>query len=199
MSGINRALWGDMIVMSVRDPAEVARRLIAMQIPREVLWTGLALAAVVNTLLFSLSGMLMPGPGMGMPMFASPFSYLVMVTGGLILTVTMIYWAGRMLGGTGRFDDVLVTVLWMQVLRVLVQVATLVLSLAIPLLAMLLVLVATVLGLYITLHFIDQAHRLNSLPKAGGALILSILMMAVALSVLLALFGGVFFGGVSHV
>ena len=44
MSGINRALWGDMIVMSVRDPAEVARRLIAMQIPREVLWTGLALA-----------------------------------------------------------------------------------------------------------------------------------------------------------
>ena len=196
---MNKALWGDMILMSVTNPAELARRLIAMQLSREVLWTGLALAVVANTLLFSLSGMLMPGPAGLMPMFGSPFTYLVMVTGGLILTVAAIYWAGRMLGGTGRFDDVLVTVLWMQFLRILVQVATLLLSLTIPLLAMLLVLVATMLGLYITLHFIDQAHRLNSLAKAGGTLILSILMMAVAMSVLIALFGGVFFGGVSHV
>lgn len=196
---MNKAIWGDMIVMSVRDPAELARRLIAMQLPREVLWTGLALAAVANTLLFSLSGMLMPGPAGVMPLFGSPFTYLVMVSGALILTVLMIYWAGRILGGTGRLEDVLVTVLWLQVLRVLVQAATLLLSLAIPLLAMLLVLGASLLGIYITLHFIDQAHRLNSLPKAGGALILSILMMAVALSVLLALFGGAFFGDLSHV
>ncbi|TDK51162.1 YIP1 family protein [Antarcticimicrobium luteum] len=196
---MNRSLWAEMIVMSVRDPAEVARRLIALHLPREVLWTGLALAAVANTLLFSLSGMLMPGPAGFPPMFQTPFVYLGMVSGGLVLTVLMIHWAGRILGGTGRLEDVLVTVLWMQLLRVLVQAAALLLSLTIPLLAMLLVLVATVLGLFITLHFIDQAHRLNSLPRAGGALILSILMMAVALSVLLALFGGVFFGGVANV
>ena len=196
---MNKALWGEMIVMSVRDPAEVARRLMAMQLPREVLWTGLALAAVANTLLFTLSNMLLPGPE-GFPvLFQSPFVYLAMVVGGLVLTVMMIFWAGRILGGTGAFEDVLVTVLWLQVLRVLVQAATLLLALTVPVLAMLGVLAATVLGVYIMLHFVDQAHRLNSLARAGGVLILSVLMMAITLSVLLALFGGAIFEGVSNV
>ncbi|MDF1716401.1 MAG: Yip1 family protein [Antarcticimicrobium sp.] len=196
---MNKAIWGELILLSVKEPAEVARRLIAMQLSREVLWTGLALAAVANTLLFSLSGLLMPGPSVVMPLFQSPFSYLVMVTVGLILTVAMLYWAGRLLGGRGTVQDVLAMVLWLQVLRILVQVATLILSLTIPMLAMLLVLAATVLGIYILLHFVDQAHRLNSLPRAGGVLILSFVLMAVALSVLLTLFGGMITGGISHV
>jgi len=196
---MNKAIWGELILLSVKEPAEVARRLIAMQLSREVLWTGLALAAVANTLLFSLSGLLMPGPSVVMPLFQSPFSYLVMVTVGLILTVAMLYWAGRLLGGRGTVQDVLAMVLWLQVLRILVQVATLILSLTIPMLAMLLVLAATVLGIYILLHFVDQAHRLNSLLRAGGVLILSFVLMAVALSVLLTLFGGMITGGISHV
>lgn len=196
---MSKAIWGEMIVMSVRDPAEVARRLIAMQLPREVLWTGLALAAVANTLLFSLSGLLMPNPNVALPLFQSPFRYLVMVAAVLVLTVVVFYWTGRLLGGRGSLQDVLVTVLWLQVLRVLVQAVALVLALTIPVLAMLGVLAASVLGIYIMLHFLDQAHRLNSLARAGGVLIASVLLMAVALSVLLALFGGVIFGGYSHV
>ncbi len=196
---MNKALWGEMIVMSIKDPAGMARRLIAMTLSREVLWTGLALAAVANTVLFALSELLMPAPAGLPPLFQSPFIYLAMVSCGLILTVVMIYWAGRVLGGKGTLSDVAAIVLWLQVLRVLVQTASLVLSLAIPLFAMVLALVATVLGLYITLHFIDQAHRFNSLARAGGTMILSILMMAIALSVLLAVFGGVFFGDASHV
>jgi len=196
---MTRAIWSEMILLSIKDPAEAARRLIAWNLSRDVLWTGLALAAVVNTLLFSLSGLLMPGPAMVMPLFQSPFFYLGMVSVGLVLTVVMLYWAGRVLGGRGTMGDVLVVVLWLQVLRVLVQVVTLVLSLTIPMLAMLLVLAATVLGIYILLHFVDQAHRLNSLPRAGGVLILSFVLMAVALSVLLALFGGMISGDISHV
>ena len=196
---MTRAFWSEMILLSIKDPAETARRLIAWNLSREVLWTGLALAAVVNTLLFSLSGLLMPGPAMVMPLFQSPFFYLAMVSVGLVLTVVMLYWAGRVLGGRGTLGDVLVVVLWLQVLRVLVQVVTLVLSLTIPMLAMLLVLAATVLGIYILLHFVDQAHRLNSLPRAGGVLVLSFVLMAVALSVLLALFGGMISGDISHV
>ena len=196
---MTRAIWSEMILLSIKDPAEAARRLIAWNLSREVLWTGLALAAVVNTLLFSLSGLLMPGPAMVMPLFQSPLIYLGMVSVGLVLTVVAIYWAGRILGGRGALTDVLVVVLWLQVLRVLVQVVTLVLSLTIPMLAMLLVLAATVLGIYILLHFVDQAHRLNSLPRAGGVLILSFVLMAVALSVLLALFGGMISGDLSHV
>ncbi len=196
---MTRSVWSEMILLSVKDPAEAARRLIAMQFSREVLWTGLALAAVVNTLLFSLSGLLMPGPAMVMPLFQSPFFYLGMVSVGLVLTVAALYWAGRILGGRGALSDVLVVVLWLQLLRVLVQVVTLVLSLTIPMLAMLLVLAATVLGIYILLHFVDQAHRLNSLPRAGGVLILSFVLMAVALSVLLTLFGGMISGDISHV
>ena len=195
-----REAWGQMLARSITDPASVARALLSLGLARHVLWTGLVLAAVLNTLIFSLSNMLFAG-GMGvMPgLFGTPVGYLVMMLGGLVLTVAALTLAGRMLGGQGRLDDVLVVVLWLQVLRVLVQIVTLILALAIPALAVMGVFVATLVGLYIMVHFVNQAHRLESLPKAAGVLLLSVLLMAVALYLLIALVGGTILGTTAHV
>lgn len=199
MSAMTQVNWRDLAVMSVTDPAQAARILMALQLRRETLWTGLALAVVLNTLLFSLSGVLMPGPTPFPAAFNVPAVYLVLVAGGLLLTVYALYWIGRMLGGKASLDDVMVLVLWLQVLRIAVQIATLVLVLTIPLLALLLVLGASLVGIYITVHFVDQAHRLNSLTRAAGVLITSVLAMALVLFILLALAGGTILGSSSYV
>lgn len=178
-----------LVGLSVRDPASAARIVLAMNVPRGALWTGLFLVAVLNTILFSLSNMMMQGPTAMPVAFMSPTFYLAFVTGGLILSIYAIFWTGRWLGGTGTLDDIMAMMIWMQVLRVLVQVLALVLMLTVPILSALLVVAAAVLGLYIVLHFVNEAHRLGSLARAAGVLIAAVVAMVLALTVILALFG----------
>lgn len=191
--------WRQLAVVSVTDPAAAARALIALRPPREALWTALVLVAVLNTLIFVLSGMLVPGPSPLPAMLSSPVIYFAIVAGGLVLTVYAIFWTGRAFGGQGALEDILVLIVWMQSLRVLVQVAALVLVLTAPLLSALLVFAAALIGLYMLVHFIDQAHRFGSPGRAIGVLIASVLAIVLGLSVLLSLLAGPILGVSSHV
>ncbi|MCB1311369.1 MAG: YIP1 family protein [Sedimentitalea sp.] len=191
--------WRQLAVVSVTDPAAAARALIALRPPREALWTALVLVAVLNTLIFVLSGMLVPGPSPLPAMLSSPVIYFAIVAGGLVLTVYAIFWTGRAFGGQGAVEDILVLIVWMQSLRVLVQVAALVLVLTAPLLSALLVFAAALIGLYMLVHFIDQAHRFGSPGRAIGVLIASVLAIVLGLSVLLSLLAGPILGVSSHV
>lgn len=191
--------WRGLAVTSVRYPAQGARILLSLEVPARVLWTALALVAVLNTLLFTLSNILMPGPTPLPVVLTSPFVYLALVLGGLTLTVYSIFWTGRLLGGKGELADVMVLVVWLQALRVAVQAVALVLLLVAPLLSGLLVLAAGLIGVWMMVHFVNEAHRLNSLGRAAGVLIASLLAIVVGLSVLLSLIGGPIVGSTPYV
>lgn len=178
----------DLVVASVQDPATVARQLIALNIDRGTLWLALFLMAVLNTLLQGVTNQLVPGSPLPEP-FAIPAVYFFFVAGGLVLIVLTIFWAGRAFGGQGRMEDVMVVVAWLQFLRVLVQAAALVLLLTIPVLSMILVLAAAFVGIWILVHFVDQAHQFNSVGKAAGVLIAAFVGMVVGVSILLSLIG----------
>lgn len=186
--------WGQLAATTVRDPAEAARALLAQPVGRDVLWTALILAAVLNTLLFALSNILLPTPQAFPAFLNAPLAYFALVTMGLIAFIQFLTWVGRLMGGQAGFAEVMVLMVWLQYLRVLVQAAALVLVLIFPLLSLVLVVAATLAGLYILLHFISQAHRLTSLGRAAVVLILTMLAMAVALSVLIALVGAPIMG-----
>lgn len=188
-----------LVVSSVTDPASVARFLIDLHLSRETLWTGLALVAVLNTMLFGLSNMAVPAPAPVPGMFNAPIVFLVFVIAGLLSTIYAITWTGRWMGGDGNVEDVTVVVLWMQILRVLVQAVSLVLLVLAPILSILLAFAAGLLGIYITLHFVNEAHRLASLGKAAGVLIASALAIVLALSLVISLFGGAAMEASSHV
>lgn len=191
-------LW-PLVVLSVRDPARAAQLLMAMALPRQALWLGLGLAAVLNTLLFSVSNLAFPGPGPLPGLFEGPVTYLVLVGGGLLATVVAVHRVGLLMGGRGSFDQVLVLMVWMQALRVLVQAAALLLMLSIPLLSAILVMGASLYGVFIFLHFINQAHGLGSLGRAAMVLVGSVLAIAVVLALLLTLIGGPMVGAMVHV
>lgn len=194
------ANWRSLAVLSVTRPAEAAQQLMSLELSREVLWLALALAVVLNTTIHALSGLIF-GP-ITMPLAGLPDSvvaYAALVGVGLLLTIFAIYRVGRMLGGQGSFDDVMVLMVWMQFLRVAVQAAALVLAMTIPILSALLVLAATFIGLFIFLHFIDQAHRLGSLMRAAGVMIASIFAIAISLLILLSLLGGPMTGASPYV
>ena len=182
--------WQTLIVTTVTDPGQVARGLIDLKLPREALWTGLALAAVLNAILIGISNIVAyPDPLMPqllqMPVLLGFAVFVALAT--LVFAFSL---CGRWLGGHGSFDEVMVVVLWLQALRILVQVTTLVLAFIAPILALLIAFAAGLLGIYITLHFLNEAHRLQSLGKAAGVLIASMVLMVLALTFLLSLVGG---------
>ncbi len=186
--------WRQLAILSVRNPADAAQTLMAMRIPGRALWTALMLMAVLNTVLFTLSNMMMPWPN-GLPRaLNSPVIYLAVVAGGLILTVWSIFWTGRVMGGKGSVNDVLVLIVWMQALRVAVQAVVLVLTIVAPAFAALLVIAVGLIGVYMLVHFVDQAHRIGSPGKAIVVVIASLLAIVVGLSVFLMLVGGPFIG-----
>ena len=191
--------WRDLAITSVKEPASAARTLLAMGFGTGILWNALVLVAVANTFLYALSQTAMPGPSPLPPVFSQPMVYFIIVAGGLALTALSIFWTGRLMGGTGSLADVLVLIVWLQTLRLVVQVAVLVLMFVMPLFSALLVFAAALLGVYILVHFVDQAHRFKSTGKAAVVLIASLLAIVVGLSFLLTLVSGFFGGSVPHV
>ncbi|WP_050931715.1 Yip1 family protein [Aestuariivita boseongensis] len=179
----------DLVVLTIQDPAEAARQLMALKLDRGTLWTAVFLMAVLNTLLAGLNNLLLPGTSPFPGLFDVPAAYFFMVAGGLVLTILAIFWGGRAFGGQGSMEDVMVVIAWLQFMRVLVQAVALVLLLTIPVLSMLLVLAAAFVGLWILVHFVDQAHRFGSLGKAAGVLIAAFVCMVVGLSILLSMIG----------
>lgn len=184
---------------TLRNPAAAAQELMSLHLPRSVLWTALILMATLQALTFGVSEILIPTTAPVPLVFDSPLAFFGMAVVALALTVYSLQWTGRMLGGSGSLEDVMVIIVWIQVLRVVVQLLALVLTIVMPGLALLLVFVATILGLYILVHFVNEAHRLNSLLRASGVLVSSVIVMVLGLSIFLSLIGAPLVGANANV
>lgn len=175
-------------VKTVSEPAAVARELMDLKLPREALWTTLALLAVVHALYFMLTEFLAPSPFYDS--IGSPLHYFVLAGATMLLTVVALHGVGRILGGTGSLDNMLVLIVWLQMLNLFAQTVIIFVGLLFPGLALILYIGTGFLGLYIMLHFINQAHDLNSFPHAIMVLLGMVVVVLIgAIIVQVVLFG----------
>ncbi|XDA96639.1 YIP1 family protein [Sulfitobacter sp. LCG007] len=178
--------WGALALMTLRAPAEAAAIIAAWELPRQVLWMGLALVAILNTFLFSLSEMIVP-TSMPLPgVITNPLVFFVTVAGGLIASVHVFYWTGRMLGAPVRdMGPLLALMIWLQALRGVVQAAVLVLLLVSPAISALLVFAASLYAVWILLNFLSVGLGLQSVWRALGVLVAGSLALVLGISILL--------------
>jgi hypothetical protein len=174
---------------SVTDPRDVARLLLSIRPGPEALWTAFALVVVLNALVFSSTQLLVPPQGPMPFMFGSPVGFIVTQAATLAGMIAAMTWTGRLLGGQGGMADVGILLIWMQGLRVLVQLILLVLMPLSGLLSGLVMMAASGAGLWILLNFIDEAHELGSLGRAAVVLVLGLLGLGFGLTLLLSLSG----------
>ena len=191
--------WGELVFQSVKDPALAARQILTLGLPRDALWTGLLLMAALNALLFSLSNLLIPIQAPMPAILTSPLGYFAFVAFGLTLAIHAIFYSGRWLGGMGRIEDIMAVMVWLQVLRVLVQALALVLVLVAPMMSAMLVVGASMFGLYVLVHFVNESHQLGSVTRAIGVLLTSLVLMVIVLSLVISLFGRAVLGPVLNV
>ncbi|MCY4304212.1 MAG: Yip1 family protein [Aestuariivita sp.] len=178
------------IYLSIKNPARAARRLIDFRITRQMLWCGLILVAILNTLTQQFSNFMVPGPPLLSGITDMAFIYFLFVIGGLLSIVFAIYFVGRTFGGQGSINDVMVVIIWLQFLRLLVQILVLFfLFFKLPTLSLLVVLAATIFGFWILTHFVNQAHSFESLGKSVLILVASFGGLLVAWSLLASIVG----------
>lgn len=183
-----RILLIDLVLLSLREPRQAAEQIIGWRLDRETLWTALALAAAVNTLIFSLSVVLQPSELMP-AFFTSPLAMFVLLTGVLVVTTHGLYWTGRAIGGQGDLGDMLALVVFLQVLRILAQIVIFVLMFVSPGITMIISLATGIFGMWLLVNFIAAAHRFDNLRRAIGTLLIAMVMIVLGLSFLLSIVG----------
>lgn len=181
--------WRDLFLQTLRAPAQAAAVILDTPLSRGTIYTALVAGAALNSVVTGISLQLFPLPAQWPGMMSQPLSYFVLVAGGLLLFVQLLTWAGRTMGGVGELDDLLKLMIWMQFVRVALQVIGLVLTVLLPLLGGLYSIAMLALTLWIVLHFVKAGHRLSSLGSAALVLFITMVGLIVGLSLLLALTG----------
>lgn len=97
--------------------------------------------------------------------------------------------AGRMLGGTGQFQDGIPLMAWIQVLQILLSVAQAVLFVLTPILAAFAALAAFGVISWILFSFINLWHGFGSMLKALACFGIGLIGLAFAMSVLAVILG----------
>jgi hypothetical protein len=172
---------------TLRNPEAAARWLMAQGWPMQVRWMALVAAVAVSGLLAYASSMAFPMPeGEDAPAMMGlgrqPLALAGMQLAAIILGASLMSGVGRMFGGHGTFADALLLTVWIEVMLLMVQLAQIVLSLALPALAGLLGILAVALFLWLTVQFTKALHGFTSGPKVLLVMFATLLAMGFVLS-----------------
>ncbi|SHH76979.1 YIP1 family protein [Marivita hallyeonensis] len=176
-------------INTVTAPRDVARLLLAMNLPKQALWLAFALVVVLNTLMFSLSLLTTPSNDLIGPVLGSPMVFGVMLAVSVAALIFAVTLCGRPLGGRATYAQIAVLVIWLQALRAVMQAAVVLIGPASLFLSGVVISAASVLGIWIFVNFIDVAHEMGSLLKAGLILLLAVVGMMLGLSMIFSLLG----------
>ncbi|WP_170570368.1 Yip1 family protein [Ruegeria atlantica] len=182
---MNITMLGNLAVLTLFNPASAARELLAMRLGREALWLGFCLAVVLNGLVQFGFENLLPVPE-GLEVAPPEPIFISLIRSGVLMmfSVTAFLVVGRLLGGSATFSEIMTLTIWLQFLQIIAMFITLVLAIAIPFVMVLFLFATAIVSLYVTLHFLNEAHKFGTLWKSVGVLLLSAL---VAVPIILAL------------
>lgn len=175
-----------MVGLTFRNPGEAAHSIIALGLPRSVLWMGMALAVVLNTIIATLSVLSIPPENL----LLSPGQHLGISGFFAVASMMAVHVIGRFFGGNGKFDAILAVFAWLQGVQVLLQAIVLVVVFFVPAVEGIAVMASVMIGLFLTVHFIKEAQELSSVLKAVGVLVVATFALAFVMSFLLALIWG---------
>ncbi|NRB00270.1 MAG: YIP1 family protein [Rhodobacteraceae bacterium] len=179
------------MLQTVRQPREGAEAVLAIGIPRNILWELLFLVVVLSVLLGHLTNLLVAAQnGVQLEgLLFNPFALGAIQLALLVSLVLGIFFVGRGMGGTGSLDEAILLVSWLQMIMVALQVVQTALLFLLPPFAGLVGIAGLLLFLWLLTHFVAVLHGFQSLGKVFGMLIAGFVGFAVLLSIVLNVLG----------
>lgn len=197
------ALIPDLIRQTFSDPRGAAARIVGLRLPASALWEALALVVVLSVIAAQVTTMLFMEPGLAtgeegealLPAFLTNPLLMGFIQGViLVLMVIAVHWIGRMFGGSGRLEDAIALVVWLQFLLVCLQVVQAFTGLVSPALSGFIGLLGVVLFFWLLTQFVLVLHGFQSAAMVFVMIVVSMLALTFALSILLTLMGVVVLG-----
>lgn len=161
-------------------------RLLSLGMPRVALWPAFALIVVVSVLLGGVGDMLAPAPeGVLISYFG-----MTALLGLVFLAYALAVWKiGSAMGGKGSLQESILIGVFFQAVLIPAQILQLVLALLLPGLAGIYAVALLVYGIWMNTNFIDGLHGYASFGKSLGVLVLASFAAAIALMLVVAIFG----------
>ena len=188
---------------TLTDPRQGGRDVIALNLPTQGLWIALMLMAVILSLL--VSGLFyvspIPDDDLGQmirrsPAFHSPLLFALINWGQSVVTVYVLHFVSRMVGGEGEVRDMLSVMIWLQVMTLVLAVTFSLVSLVIPAIGALCMLLAFFWGLWAIVAFVDAASDFDSMFRALGVCIAGCLAFSFLMTIVASLMSAFGSGGV---
>lgn len=190
-----------LFVLTLKAPRAAAQQVLSMGIPAQALWMALSLVSVVTSIIFA--GLLqlapMPQDEMGelmrnMPAYDAPLIFALLQLTRAVVTVVVLFWVGRMFGGTGRLVDILAVITWLQAVTLGLMLGIVVLGVLLPFVSSILILVMAVWWIWAVVSSLDVAHGFDSGIKAAAVLLVSVIGATIGLSIFTGVVASVFVG-----
>lgn len=177
---------------TVSNPREGAETILSLGLPRQALWLAFALVVVLSMILgdilYLVAGVPQDGPLTG-PMGGSPVVMGLLQGAFLFMMTHAVTQIGRLFGGTGRFDEALALVVWLQFIFICVQIVQLIAVIVVPPVAGLITIFALGLFLWLLVNFIATLHGFTSLGLVFAMTIVSAFALLFTLSLILTMLG----------
>ncbi len=185
------AFFARLVVESVKAPRAAAARLLALSIPVQLLWQAALAVAAASAVLSWIANAMFPMP-LETPwevLTASPLRMALAQLAGMLLVAGAMSGLGQVFGGRGRFVQALALAIWIETVLLLVQLAQVVLLLLFPLFASALGVAAFVLFLWMLTQFTAALHGFERGFVVFMGIIAALFVAALAMAVLLGMFG----------
>lgn len=186
-----------MVWRSITNPREGAEEVLSLGVPPAAIWPFLLLTVVLSAILGQISTFIMMGTTdvmaaglLAMPAVTGVLQFLV-----LLGSILAIYHIGRGFGGTGTLLEVALLMGWLQLIMICVQAVQLGLAIVAPPFAGIVGIAALALFMWLLTNFVAVLHGFRSLGQVFVMIILSLFVLAFALSIVLSMTGLVPPGG----
>lgn len=182
---------GDLVVLTLRDPAQALRVLRGLDLDLAARWMLLVLSVTLSTLIAGVAEMAFPLPAGDpfAPVLGVPITLAAIQFGALTLSAALVTVIGRAFGGQGTFADAILVIGWVELILVGLQAMQLVLMLVIPSTGQMTALVAFGLSLYLTIAFTKALHGFTSTAKVALGFVGCVLVLGFILSIVASMFG----------
>lgn len=174
-----RALFG----MTLRRPAAAARALLALNLPMRVVMWALGAVVSVNAILSFVSLRVAPPPPDMQTVVSQvqPIGFAAFLVFALVVISAALTVSGRVLGGSARFSQMLLCMLWVQAVMLVFEAALIVALVLVPPLAAIAALPVYALTMVLVVVFVQQAHGFQNPLRAVGAMLLGLFGLGMVL------------------
>jgi len=181
-----RLAWSTII-----GPREGAVTVLSVAPPIRALWLMFAIVVTLTLFTGEVVGLMsdLPEEGDVAEAYNSPLLLGMVQAAFLCIMVFAVHHIGGWFGGTGRFEEALLLVVWLQFIFVCLQVVQIAAMIVLPPLADLLPIVAIGLFLWLLVNFIAVLHGFTSIGMVFVMTIVSGIGVVFALSLILTILG----------